>query len=420
MQHGIDAKRYGPQGDAMAHQVKTCVHCGFCLPVCPTYKDLGQEMDSPRGRILLMKEMLEGSLEIEEGLPYVDKCLGCMACVTACPSGVEYGELLTPFRALARDRVKGTLLDRLTRLGFRLLLPFPRRFRAAAYLGRLARPFAGVLPDQMASMLELLPRTLPTSPPLPALYPAQGRRRARVALLSGCVQQVLSPDINWATLRVMARNGVEVMVPASQGCCGALALHNGDADHARRLAARNFDALPADVDAVITNAAGCGSGIKEYPLLFRDDSLEEEARRFSARVQDVSEFLDELGLERDPPPLSVAMKVAYHDACHLAHAQGIRSAPRNLLERIPNLTLMELMDGETCCGSAGTYNLEQPEIANRLGKNKAAVIERLQPDAVAAGNVGCLMQIESHLKRRNSTLPVLHTVELLDRAYESA
>jgi len=420
VQHGIDAQQYGPQGEAMAHQVKTCVHCGFCLPVCPTYKDLGQEMDSPRGRILLMKEILEGSLDMEEGLPYVDKCLGCMACVTACPSGVEYGELLTPFRALARDRVKGTLLDRLTRLSFRLLLPFPRRFRVAAALGRLARPFTGMLPHRMASMLELLPRKLPASPPLPSVYPAQGRRRARVALLSGCVQQVLSPAINWATLRVLARNGVEVAVPAEQGCCGALALHNGDADQARRLAARNFKAIPDDVDAVITNAAGCGSGIREYPLLFRGDGMEDEAHCFSSRVKDVSVFLDELGLEVDPPPLSAVMKVAYHDACHLAHAQGIRSAPRKLLERIPNLTLMELMDGETCCGSAGTYNLEQPEIANRLGANKAAVIEQLQPDAVAAGNVGCLMQIESHLRRRNSTLPVLHTVELLDRAYESA
>ena len=419
MQHSIEPERFGPQGDAMAHQVKTCVHCGFCLPVCPTYKDLGQEMDSPRGRILLMKEMLEGSLEIEAGLPYVDKCLGCMACVTACPSGVEYGELLTPFRALARNQVKGTLLDRLTRLGFRLLLPYPRRFRAAAALGRLARPFTGMLPERMAAMLELLPRKLPSSASLPSVYPAIGSRRARVALLSGCVQQVLSPDINWATLRVLARNGVEVIVPAKQGCCGALALHTGDADHARRLAVRNFDAIPNDVDAVITNAAGCGSGIKEYPLLFRGDGREEKARRFSTRVQDVSEFLDNLGLEREPPPLPSAMKVAYHDACHLAHAQGIRSAPRKLLGRIPNLTLMELMDGETCCGSAGTYNLEQPEIANRLGANKAAVIERVQPDAVAAGNVGCLMQIESHLRRLNSTLPVLHTVELLDRAYES-
>ena len=420
MQHSIEPERFGPQGDAMAHQVKTCVHCGFCLPVCPTYKDLGQEMDSPRGRILLMKEMLEGNLEIEAGLPYVDKCLGCMACVTACPSGVEYGELLTPFRALARDQVKGTMLDRLTRVSFRLLLPFPRRFRAAAVLGRLARPFTGLLPDRMASMLELLPRTLPVSPPLPSVYPAQGRRRARVALLSGCVQQVLSPAINWATLRVLALNGVEVIIPPEQGCCGALALHNGDAGQARDLAARNFVALPDDVDAIITNAAGCGSGIKEYPLLFRGDGLEEKARRFSARVQDVSVFLDELGLERDPPLLPTAMKVAYHDACHLAHAQGIRTAPRKLLERIPNLTLVELMDGETCCGSAGTYNLVQPEIANRLGANKAAVIERLQPDAVAAGNVGCLMQIESHLRRRKNTLPVLHTIELLDRAYESA
>ena len=420
MQHSIDSERYGPQGEAMAHQVKTCVHCGFCLPVCPTYKDLGQEMDSPRGRILLMKEMLEGNLNIEEGLPYVDKCLGCMACVTACPSGVEYGELLTPFRALARNQVKGTLLDRLTRLSFRLLLPFPRRFRAAAYLGRLARPFTGMLPERMASMLELLPRKLPVSPSLPSVYPAQGKRRARVALLSGCVQQVLAPAINWATLRVLARNGVEVMVPGGQGCCGALALHNGDDAQARHLAARNFDALPDDVDAIITNAAGCGSGIKEYPLLFRGDGLEDTARRFSARVQDVSVFLDELGFGQEPPPLPAAMKVAYHDACHLAHAQGIRTAPRKLLERIPNLTLMELMDGETCCGSAGTYNLEQPEIATRLGDNKAAVIERLHPDAVAAGNVGCLMQIESHLRRRNSTLPVLHTVELLDQAYESA
>ena len=418
MRHEIPTADFAPYGETMGHEVKACVHCGFCLPVCPTYKVLGQEMDSPRGRIFLMKEVLEGNLSLEEGIPYVDKCLGCLACVTACPSGVQYGELLNPFRSYAEKQRKRDPMSRLTRFMLSHILPFPKRFRKAAALGRLAQPFRPLLPAAMRTMANLLPPKLPSAGPLPSTYPAKGTRRARVALLAGCAQQVLAPQINWATLRVLSENGVEVVIPADQGCCGALAMHGGEADQARSLAARNFGSFPKDVDAILTNAAGCGSGMKEYPLLFKGLQQEEEARDFAHRVQDVSVFLSELGL-KDPPALPAPERVAYHDACHLAHAQGVRQEPRKLLESIPDLTLVEIPDGETCCGSAGTYNLEQPEIARALGERKVGTILETQPDSVAAGNVGCIIQIRTHLERRGESVPVLHTLEVLDRAYSS-
>ncbi|MCB0114756.1 MAG: 4Fe-4S dicluster domain-containing protein, partial [Caldilineaceae bacterium] len=392
MRHEIPLEDLGPQGHAMAEAVEACVHCGFCLPVCPTYVVLGEEMDSPRGRIVLMKGVLEGNLSLDEVLPHIDRCLGCLGCVTACPSGVQYGELITPFRAMSEEKRSRDPIERVTRLMTTQTLPYPGRFRAAATLGKLGKPLRNILPDTMGAMLDLLPSEIPAARPLPAIHHAQGTRRARVALLSGCAQQVLSPEINWATLRVLARNGVEVLIPPDQGCCGALSMHVGEAGQARALALRNMQAFDLQsVDAVITNAAGCGSGMHEYPLLFAGTPHEDAARRFAEKVQDVSVFLAQLGIET-PPPLSTPMTVAYHDACHLAHAQGVRDAPRQILSAIPNLKLVAIPQGELCCGSAGTYNIEQPEIARELGERKASAILSTGADVVATGNIGCMTQ----------------------------
>ncbi len=402
----------------MAEAVASCVHCGFCLPACPTYLALGEEMDSPRGRILLMKGALEGELSQEEVLPHVDRCLGCLACVTACPSGVEYGELLTPFREMAERQRSRSPMEDLTRTLTNQTLPYPGRFRAAAALGRYTKVFKPFLPAALRTMLDLLPERLPPRVALPRLATARGERRARVALLSGCVQQVLTPGINRATVDVLTNNGVEVVIPPRQGCCGALAMHTGAADQARGLARRNFDAFDLDeVDAVVTNAAGCGSGMHEYPLLFSGEAEEQAARDFADKVQDVTVFLDALGIEL-PPALPAPMTIAYHDACHLAHAQGVTDAPRRLLAKVPNLTLVPIPEGEICCGSAGSYNIEQPEIAAQLGQRKAEAILGTGAQAVVTGNIGCMTQIDSHLRQLGKPLPIFHTVELLNGSVE--
>jgi glycolate oxidase iron-sulfur subunit len=421
MKHTIPVDELGPQGPAMANAVEKCVHCGFCLPTCPTYVVLGEEMDSPRGRIALMKSALEGTLPVESALPYVDRCLGCMACVTACPSGVPYAELLMPFRAMAEEQRSRGFEDRLAHTLARETLPYPGRFRLAAAAGRLAAPLQAALPAKLGAMLSLLPAEVPPARPLPALVPAQGARRARVALLAGCVQQVLAPDINWAAVRVLALNGVEVVIPVEQGCCGSLMMHGGEANAARGLARRNLQAFPADVDAVLTTAAGCGSGMHEYGLLFKGEPEEEAARALAARTKDVSAFLDELGLASPPPALPRPMRVAYHDACHLAHAQGVTAAPRRLLRSIPDLTLLEVPEAELCCGSAGTYNLEQPAIAAALGRRKAENLRRTNCQAIATGNIGCLVQIGNALRLLGGpALPLYHTLQLLDMAYGGA
>ena len=417
MRHSIPLETLGPQGPAMAEAVASCVHCGFCLPVCPTYLTLGEEMDSPRGRILLMKGALEGELAQDEVLPHVDRCLGCLACVTACPSGVEYGQLLTPFREMTDKQRSRAPLTNLLRTLVNQTLPFPARFRAAATVARYTKALNPLLPAALGTMLDLLPDHLPASVHLPAVSPAQGKPQARVALLSGCVQQVLAPAINRATVEVLTRNRVEVVIPPKQGCCGALAMHSGAANQARGLARRNFKAFDLDaVDAVVTNAAGCGSGMHEYPLLFAGEPDEEIAQRFAEKVQDISVFLDTLGLDA-APALSDPMIIAYHDACHLAHAQGIRDAPRRLLSAISNVTIVPIAEGEICCGSAGTYNIEQPQIAAQLGQQKAQAIRNTQAQAVVSGNIGCMTQIDSHLRRLGTALPIYHIVEVLAMAY---
>lgn len=427
MQHTIPVKELsemmGPQVASMAKAVETCIHCGYCLPTCPTYQVLGEEMDSPRGRIFLMKSVLEGVLSFKEAMPYIDRCLGCLACTTACPSGVKYGDLLTPFRAHARDHVAEPFLERVQRSLINETLPYPERFRSAAVLGRLAKPLRAALPDELKAMMDLLPVSLPAREPLPVVTPAEGTRRARVLLLAGCVQQVLAPEINSATLRVLAKNGVEVVIPPQQGCCGAILIHTGEEERARDLARHNMAIFAramadADVDAVLTNAAGCGSGMKEYNLLFQGQEDAAQVREFVGRVKDVSQFLQELGM-LESPGLSQPLRVAYHDACHLAHAQGITDAPRRLLRNIPNLSLVEIVDSSMCCGSAGTYNIEQPEIAAELGRRKAQNILDSGSEAVAMGNIGCMVQIRTHLQAAGKLLPVFHTFELLDMAYRA-
>ena len=419
MNNNVAALHPNPAGEIMAHAVDACVHCGFCLPACPTYVLLGDEMDSPRGRIFLMKGVLEHEIALEEAAPHLDRCLGCQGCVTACPSGVAYGELITTFRGYTEATRRRPLLERIKRAGILKLLQQPRLFRAGAALGKLAKPFKRVLPKALRTPLELLPDHLPPLEVAPEIVPAIGVRRARVAFLTGCAQQVLAPNFNAATLRVLALNGVETVIPKAQVCCGAAALHTGAREEALTLARQNLAAFNLECDAVISNAAGCSSGLREYPLLFAGEAEEALAREFAARVKDISVFLHELGLvpiQREPTPL----KIAYHDACHLAHAQGVRMEPRALLRAIPGVELLEIPEGELCCGSAGTYNLEQPEIAAQLGARKASRVLGLRPDLIAGGNIGCHTQITRHIASQangKSVPPMYHTLEVLDLAY---
>ncbi len=416
MLHEIPVDRYGAVGRRMARAVEACVHCGFCLAACPTYRVLGEEMDSPRGRIFLMKEVLEGHLEPQEAAPFVDRCLGCFGCVTACPSGVAYGELLTPYREYASAKVSRSWPDRLLRWLTMETLPYPGRLRAALRLARLVRPAAPYLPARLRAMVSLVPDRLSRQRGTASTVAPAGARRARVAVLVGCVQRVLHPEIHEATVRVLARNGVEVVVPDDQGCCGALAMHVGEGARARQLARRNLSAFPDDVDAVITDAAGCGSAMKEYGFLFAGQPEEEQARKLAARVRDVSEFLDGLGIEA-PPPLLAPARAVYQDACHLLHAQGVRDAPRRLLGTVGNLEVVEPAEAELCCGSAGTYSLEHPDVAAELGRRKARGLLAADPDVVVTGNVGCMVQIRAHLRAAGRPVPVLHTVQVLDLAY---
>ncbi|MBE7533026.1 MAG: 4Fe-4S dicluster domain-containing protein [Chloroflexi bacterium] len=415
MQHQINPTEYGPRGQAMADAVQSCVHCGFCLAACPTYAVLGEEMDSPRGRIVLMKHVLEHNLSIAEAQPHIDRCLGCLGCVPACPSGVPYGDLLLSYRGVVEAERSRPLLDAITRRLIIETLPYPSRFRTAVRTGKIGKTVQRALPAQFQGMLNMLPGKLPPARPLPTLFPAQGTRRARVALLAGCVQQVLAPEINWATLHVLAANGVETVIPAGQNCCGAILMHIGELERAQKLAQRNIELFPADVDAVLTNAAGCGSGMHEYGLLFAGTAVADQSAAFAHKVQDVTVFLAELGLQ-PPPGLAKPMRAVYQDACHLRHAQGVMNAPRQLLTAVPNLTLLELDDGGLCCGSAGTYNLDQPEIAAELGRRKAERIQLTSAEAVISGNIGCITQIQSHLQQ---PLPVWHTMQLLAQAYVS-
>lgn len=417
MLHTIKPDEHGALGEPMAKAVQTCVHCGFCLAACPTYQELGQEMDSPRGRIVLMKQVLEGSLPLEAAQPHIDRCLGCLACEPACPSGVPYRDLISPFRARFDAEAPRTTPQRFRRWVAGMTIPYPSRFRWALKGAAVGRAFGALVPGALRPMLDLAPAEVPPAVTLPEVSPARGERRARVALLAGCAQQVLEPDINAATIDVLTRNGVEVHVPRAQGCCGGLAWHTGDLPSAQAAARRNLDAFPVDVDAILTNAAGCGSAMHEYALILRGTADEARARDFCGRVVDVSVFLAKLGLREKPAGWAEPTVVAYHDACHLANAQGVRAEPRELLRAIPGLELREVANPHLCCGSAGTYNLDQPDIAASLGRQKAEAVAATGATVVATGNIGCLTQIKTHLARQGRGIRVRHTLQVLRDAY---
>jgi glycolate dehydrogenase iron-sulfur subunit len=405
-----------------------CVHCGFCLQACPTYQIWGEEADSPRGRILLMDAALRGTVELSGDLVrHWDQCLGCMACVPACPSGVRYDRLIEQTRQQVERRHRRDPGDRLLRSALFMLLPHPRRMRALAALLVAYRASGARRLARRSGLLARVPRPLRLleglAPPLdaaalrstpPALQPARGPRRLRVALLTGCVQHAFFSEVNAAATRVLAAWGCEVVTPPRQPCCGALELHSGREGAALSRARALVERLEAaGADRVAVTSAGCGSAMKEYGELLADDpAWAARAARLAATVRDVSELLAELGT---PPPLSpLPMRLAYHDACHLAWAQGVRDQPRALLAAIPGVELVPVPPGEACCGSAGIYNLVEPEAAGELGRRTAARILGAAPDAVAAGNPGCLLQVGAHLAARRATLPLLHPVELLD------
>ncbi|MGA8114025.1 MAG: heterodisulfide reductase-related iron-sulfur binding cluster [Actinocatenispora sp.] len=402
--------------------ISDCVHCGFCLPSCPTYVLWGEEMDSPRGRIHLMKQGLEGAPLSEEMVGHVDACLGCLACVTACPSGVQYDKLIDATRSQVERRAPRTRQERMLRTLIFSLFPYPQRLRAlraplAAYqLSRADRLIRRLLrryfPGTLSTLEELTPE-IRRAPRLPARINARGQRRAVVGLLTGCVQSAFFGQVSVATARVLAMEGCEVLVPQRQGCCGALSKHSGRREEAARFARATIDAFDAaGVDYVVTDSAGCGSAMKEYAELLEDDPrYAERAAAFAERTRDVTELLVELGPVATRHP--VRRVVAYHDACHLSHAQRIRSAPRELLRGIPELTLVEPVESELCCGSAGVYNLLEPEPARELGDRKADRIRDTGADLLVAGNPGCLLQISAALRRAGTPLPSAHTTELL-------
>lgn len=409
-------------------EIETCVHCGFCLEACPTYRELGVEADSPRGRIHLIRSLVQGLAEPDAALlGHLDRCLACRACETACPSGVKYGAIIEDARAVLEPiRHRGGATRAVRRYFFHGVLPRPQRLRRIARTVRLAQR-VGL--DRLARGLHLLPQpvaALSEVAALPAVFgqdalperlPAEGAVRYRVALLTGCVMDVAFGPTNIATSRVLAANGCEVLVPREQTCCGALPLHVGDREAAAAMARRNIDAfLAAEVDYIIVNAAGCGSTLKEYDALLADDpDYAEKARRFAAKVRDVTEFLGEIDLV--PPTGRIEADVVYQDACHLAHAQGIRLQPRRVLGQIPGLRLHPVADPEACCGSAGIYNLVQPEMAAAVLDRKMESIAAVHPQIIVSANPGCMLQLKLGAKRYGLDVEVLHVVDLLDRAY---
>ncbi|MBK5928678.1 glycolate oxidase subunit GlcF [Rhodobaculum claviforme] len=417
MQTNFTAEQLRDPDTARSNEVlRACVHCGFCTATCPTYQVLGDELDSPRGRIYLIKDMLEtGRPADEKTVKHIDRCLSCLSCMTTCPSGVHYMHLVDHARAHIEATYKRPWFERTLRAVLAQVLPYPGRFRMALRAAQLARPLKALMPDaRLRAMLEMAPRHLPAPSPndAPQVFPAQGERRMRVALLTGCAQKVLDTDINDATIRLLTRLGCEVVVARGAGCCGALTHHMGKVDQSHAFAAANIRAWGAErrgggLDAVVINTSGCGTTVKDYDHIFRNDPLAEEAAAISALACDVSELLERLEI---PEGADRGLRVAYHSACSLQHGQQIKTTPKTLLKRA-GFTVVEPADAHLCCGSAGTYNLMQPEISGQLKARKVRTLEAKSPDVIAAGNIGCMMQIGS-----GTGVPVVHTVELLDWA----
>ena len=395
--------------------LRSCVHCGFCTATCPTYQVLGDELDSPRGRIYLIKDMLENERKPDEKtVKHIDRCLSCLACMSTCPSGVHYMHLVDHARSYIEKNYKRPFMDRALRWTLAQILPYPGRFRAALGLAKLGRPLRRFMPDpRLRAMLDMAPRDIPPPSPndRPQTFAAQGQRIKRVALMTGCAQKALNTDINDATIRILRRHGVEVVVAQGAGCCGALTHHMGREDQSHASAAANVNAWVAEMDgegldAIVINTSGCGTTVKDYGHMFRNVPLAADAARVSAIARDITEVLEQLDLKAEAEPL----RVAYHSACSLQHGQQIKDTPKKLLKKA-GFTVVEPRDPHLCCGSAGTYNLMQPEISGELKARKVATLEATKPDLISAGNIGCMMQIGSAIG-----VPVVHTVELLDWA----
>ena len=406
-----------PEVAASEQVLRACVHCGFCNATCPTYLLTGNELEGPRGRIYLIKSVLEEDVPpSQQTVEHIDNCLGCLACETTCPSGVDYSRLLETARPRLDQLVKRPLADRLLRALLTRLLPYPGRMRWALKMAGVGRAFSGLLPRALRPLLAMAPKRLPRPATVarPGVVPAEGTARLRVALLTGCVQQVLGPQINDATVRLLTRLGAEVVIPPDLGCCGALTFHLGERRHSRKLMQRAIavwhrELETGGLDAIVLNTSGCGTAIKEYDHIFRHDSQwADKAKAVVKRVRDVSEVVAQLGLgeARHAP----ALRVAYHDACSLQHGLHIIKPPRHLL-RAAGFEVVEVPEGHICCGSAGTYNMLRPHLAQKLQARKVEHIASVAPQIVAAGNIGCMEQIAARAE-----VPVVHTVELLDWA----
>ncbi len=397
--------------------LRACVHCGFCNATCPTYLLTGNELEGPRGRIYLIKSVLEGRISpSKKTLEHIDNCLGCLSCETACPSGVDYSRLLEDARPRLDKKVRRTFTDRLLRRLLVFLLPHPGRLRFALKMSALGRAFSFLMPQNMKPMLDMAPKRLPRPAEVAkvGVIAAQGEKRMRVALLTGCVQSLLGPQINDATVRLLTRLGAEVVIPKEMGCCGALTFHMGERKGSRKLMQRNIEVWHREMegeglDAIVLNTSGCATAVREYDYIFRHDpQLADKAKMVVERLRDVSEVVAELGLGTIEN--NSGLRVAYHDACSLQHGQQIRSAPRRLLQEA-GFAVVEVPEAHICCGSAGTYNMLRPDMAKELQQRKVAHVESVKPQVVAAGNIGCMEQIGGGTK-----VPVVHTVELLDWA----
>ena len=395
--------------------LRTCVHCGFCTATCPSYQVLGDELDSPRGRIYLIKDMLENDRPADEKtVKHIDRCLSCLACMTTCPSGVHYMHLVDHARAHIEKTYTRPWHDRALRWLLTQILPYPGRFRLALAGAKLGQPFRRFIPGKLGAMLDIVPSRI--APPArhddPQVHPAEGPRRARVALMTGCAQRALNNDINAATIRLLTRHGCDVVIANGMGCCGALTHHMGKEDLSHASAAANINAWMGEhrhepLDAIIINTSGCGTTVKDYGHMFRNEALAEDAATISGLAKDITEFMATHGLDAPSAP---GLTVGYHAACSLQHGQKVTAAPKTLLKQA-GFRIVEPKDPHLCCGSAGTYNLLQPEIANELKRRKVATLEAKQPDVISAGNIGCMMQIGS-----GTGVPVVHTAELLDWA----
>ncbi len=417
MQTNFTEQQLADPGTERANQIlRACVHCGFCTATCPTYQVLGDELDSPRGRIYLIKDMLENErVPDAKTVKHIDRCLSCLACMTTCPSGVHYMHLVDHARAYIEKNYKRPFSDRALRWILARILPYPTRFRLALLGAKIGRPFARLMPDaRLRAMLEMAPKHIPpvSRNDDPQTHGASTPRKMRVALMTGCAQRALNTDINDATIRLLTRLGCDVVIAKGQGCCGALTHHMGREDESHATAARNIQAWSAEIeicglDAIVINTSGCGTTVKDYGHMFRNDPLAAKAAKVSELAMDVSEVLMKLDL---PVGGAADMTVAYHAACSLQHGQQIKTYPKDLLKRA-GFTVVEPADSHLCCGSAGTYNLMQPEISAQLKARKVATLQAKNPDVIAAGNIGCMMQIGSA-----AGVPVVHTVELLDWA----